>query len=331
MQTNDPIQPTPAQCEAEKTRELRAVDIAYTVNHAVSCGTTDMLIAPTIAALFGVQVGCSDPNHRHEAGHAHTAACDHSATQRMPSFGAAKTDGITTRKAGFANGKSASELAAELCAPKWKWCDWKRINWKLYRGEVGHYFRSEIIGDVAAVPLTIMTQRFFPSLAEGLRQLVQPLATPFFRFGANHAAKQEAKAGLIAPDAAAIAARAEAIFQSEMGHVQQAVLWNMFAFPIGVLAQKIGGHGASTGEIIRNKTMGALISNGMLLGGRALAPDLAQQWDKSNSEHIIMPATKWISRLFGVKAETVERVTREKPANWQTRNENETTSQQAGR
>lgn len=69
------------QAEKSKTDKERAGDIAYTINHAISCGTTDVVLQPVIAAAFGINVGCNDPSHRkpgqkfslrsfaHEAGH----------------------------------------------------------------------------------------------------------------------------------------------------------------------------------------------------------------------------------------------------------------------
>ena len=275
--------------EAQKTREERAEDIAYTINHAVSCATTDMLIAPTVSALFGVQVGCADPSHDH--GHDHHDHDHHGHEQHHDSA---------------AQGHAHEPHPH---APKRF-----KLNWKLYRSEALHYFKGEVIGDLAAVPLTIMVQRFFPSVMNGIRHLIEPLAAPFFRRGADYAAKRwGAKQGL-PEDAPEIVAHAQSMYQSEIKHLPQAVMWNLFAFPIGVIGQKLGGHGSSVSRIIRNKSIGALISNGILLGTRAFAPDMAERWDKMNSEHVIVPTTKVIGKIFGVRDEDVDRLSKQNNA-----------------
>lgn len=51
--------------EHSKTPEQRAEDIAYTINHAVSCATTDLFIVPTISA----RISGNKANYWHEATH----------------------------------------------------------------------------------------------------------------------------------------------------------------------------------------------------------------------------------------------------------------------
>ena len=282
---------SPAEREANKTRAQRAEDIAYTLNHALSCGTNDMFIAPTISALLGVQVGCADPTHDHGVHeHHHHDHHPHNAH-----------DGRTHRSfskwpAKFLPPEPSPQVQAA-----------KKFDWKIYRSEALHYLKGEIVGDALAVPLTIATQRFFPALMAGIGTLVEPVAAPFFRRGANASAeKWGADAGLDA-DAPEVVARAQALYHSEMQHLPQAVMWNVFAFPIGVVTQKMGGHGSSYARIIRNKSIGALISNALLLGGRAMAPNIAQQWDAMNSRYLIAPVTGLVGEASGLKHSDVAR------------------------
>lgn len=308
---DNPVIPA-VETEAEKTRQQRATDVAYTINHAVSCATTDMLIAPTISALFGVNVGCSDPTHHHgsephdhfHAHHDHDHKHEHHEHHHDGDHHHAHED----HDHGHAHDHEPPvepHAHAELHShgPQRS-----KLNWQLYKSEALHYLKGEIVGDLAAVPLTIMVQRYLPSVMAGLGSIIGPLASPFFRSGAERTARRWGHEHGFADDAPEVVARAEAMYRSEMKHLPQAVMWNLFAFPIGVVGQKWGGHASSTARIIRNKSIGAVISNGILLGGRALNPDLAGRWDDFNSTHVIVPTTKVVGKLFGVKDSDMDRI-----------------------
>ncbi len=236
--------------EKAKSEEDKANDIAYTINHALSCGTTDVVLQPVIAATFGINVGCNHPEHVH--------------------------------------GK-------------------QKLTWKSFAHEAAHYFKGEIIGDVAAVPLTIGVQRLFPDFMNGLRKLLEPVFGWAFRIGANHTAMRWAKKQGIAPDAPEVKARAEMVYEHEISHLPQAAVWNMFAYPIGAFAQKAMGHGVAYGQIFKSKLVGAVVSNGILIGGRMIAPGAAQQWDEFTSDKLFMPVSKTVGRVFGVDQQAMEK------------------------
>ncbi|MBX9725752.1 MAG: hypothetical protein K2X09_00680 [Rickettsiales bacterium] len=256
--------------EKEKTANQRAEDVAYTINHALSCGTTDVVLQPALAAAFGINVGCG------EHGHAH--------------------------------GK-------------------QQLTLKTFAHEAGHYLKGEIIGDFAAVPLTIGVQRFFPSFMHGLRTLFEPLLGWAFRGGANRTARHWGKEHGLAPDDAQVKAHADEMYEHEVSHLPQAVVWNMFAYPIGAVAQKIGGHGRSYPEIFKSKLVGAAVSNGLLIGGRMVAPGAAQKWDAMTGDNIFLPVSKTVGKLFGVDEDAIERAAKKdkdrKAPVWSTRVEDE--------
>lgn len=247
------------QKEAEKTKtdEEKAGDIAYTINHALSCGTTDVVLQPVIAATFGINVGCNHPDHHHGD---------------------------------------------------------KKLTLKSFAHEAGHYFKGEIIGDFAAVPLTIGVQRMFPSFMHGLRKVLEPLSGWAFRLGADHTARQWGKQQGLAADSVEVKAHADAIYEHEISHLPQAAVWNMFAYPIGAVGQKMGGHGSSYSQIFKSKLVGAFVSNTILLGGRMVAPEPAQKWDKFTSDKLFLPASKAVGHLFGVDAKTMEKAAHKEKA-----------------
>ncbi|MFM9890987.1 MAG: hypothetical protein ACKVOE_10210 [Rickettsiales bacterium] len=260
----------PEQTEKEKTALQRAEDISYTINHALSCGTTDIFLQPIIAAMFGVNVGCNHHEHDGAHHHGHDGAHPH-AKQKM--------------------------------------------TLKSFAHEAGHYLKGEIIGDFAAVPLTIGVQRLFPNFMNSLRKLMEPLTGWAFRIGANHSARSWAKKEGLAADAPEVATHAEEVYQHEISHLPQALVWNMFAYPIGAVAQKMGGHGRSYPEIFKSKLVGAVVSNGILIGGRMIAPGAAQKWDQVTGENVFLPVSKTVGKIFGVDGKTIEKVANKKKDN----------------
>ena len=260
------------ELEKAKTSQRRAEDVAYTINHALSCGTTDVFLQPLIAAATGLNVGCSDPSHREHHGHEHHGHEHH-----------------------------GHEHHGHDHSPKKR-----KLTWKTFAHEAGHYLKGEIFGDVVAVPLTIGVQRLFPNFMNGLRNLLEPLVGWAFRGGANRTARNWAQNQGLAADAPEVKSYAEEVYQHEMSHLPQAVVWNMFAYPIGAVVQKNTGHNRSYSEIFKSKAIGAIVSNGLLIGGRMIEPGAAQKWDAAMGERVLLPVGKKVGKLFGVDEKTME-------------------------
>jgi hypothetical protein len=272
------------ELEKAKTSQRRAEDVAYTINHALSCGTTDVLLQPLIAAATGLNVGCSDPSHREHHGHDHH---EHNHNHHGHDHHGRDHHGCDH------HGRDHS--------PKKR-----KLTWKTFAHEAGHYLKGEIIGDVVAVPLTSGVQRLFPNFMNGLRNLLEPLVGWAFRGGANRTARNWAQNQGLAADAPEVKSYAEEVYQHEMSHLPQAVVWNMFAYPIGAVVQKKTGHNRSYPEIFKSKAIGAVVSNGLLIGGRMMAPGLAQKWDAAMGERVLLPVGKKVGKLFGVDEKTME-------------------------
>lgn len=255
--------------EQAKSGQDRAEDIAYTINHALSCGTTDVVLQPIISAAFGVNVGCNHPEHHH---------------------------------------------------PK------QKLTLKTFAHEAGHYFKGEIIGDMAAVPMTIAVQRTLPNMMNGIRKLCEPVFGWAFRAGATRNAQRWGKDQGLTADAPEVKAHAEASYQHEVSHLPQAVVWNMFAYPIGAVAQKMGGHGRSYGEIFKSKLVGGVVSNSLLIGGRMLAPDAAQKWDRVMGENVFSPVSKTVASILGV--DTTQKQKSAEASTWAERLDERQQSQQ---
>ncbi len=221
--------------ERKKTPQQRAEDVAYTLNHALSCISTDIFVVPTIAAGF-------------------------------------KTKNVS------------------------------------YVQEALGYMRGEVVGDLAAVPLTVMTQRFFPGFMDMLGHLAEPLAKPLFHHGARSAAVRWGRKHGLAANDNEVVDRAQHIYDHEIQHFPQALMWNLISYPLSVVGQSMMGAEGGWKHIARNKLLGTVISNVLLIGGRALIPDKAEKFDRMNSKHIIRPISHAVGSVFGIDQKTMDTV-----------------------
>lgn len=271
---------SPSELESQKTKQQRAEDIAYTINHAISCGVTDLFIQPyagawlqtaaekgTLPSWLHWTTKIVESHDDHDHGHEHEHA------------------------GGF----------------------WHNAK---------HWFVGEAAGDLGAVPLTILMQRQFPGLMHGIRLMLEPVMGGMFKGGANRAAASWALRHGLNADAPEAKAKAEQIYEHEMSHLPQALMWNVFSFPINIAAQRLSGSKASLGTMIAGKTFGAVVSNTMLIGGRAVVPEAAHKWDRWSSKNLIIPSANAVGGLLGIDKATMEKAAStddDGAATWQTR------------
>ncbi len=298
------IQPSAREREQAKDKQQRAEDVAYTINHALSCGTTDVLLQPIIAAVFDKNIGCADPSHadhngKHHDGHGHGHEHHGPGHEHHGPGHEHHGPGHEHHGPGHEHHGPAHKTP-HPAKPK--------LTLKAFAHTAGHYLEGEVIGDVAAVPLTIGVQRFFPNFMHGIRKLTEPLFGWAFRAGANRTARHWAQEQGLANSAPEVKAHAEEIYQHEISHLPQAVVWNMFAYPIGAVAQlKRSGYDLDhLPRILKSKLVGALVSNSILIGGRMIAPGAAQKWDAAMGERVLLPVGKKVGKLFGVDEKTME-------------------------
>ncbi len=269
---------SPDAREAQKNDQQRAEDIAYTINHAISCGVTDLFIQPYAGAWLQTAsekgtlpswlrwttkiVESHDDDHGHDHGH------------------------------GF----------------------WHNAK---------HWFVGEAAGDLGAVPLTIFMQRQFPGFMHGIRTMLEPVMGGMFKSGANRAANSWAQRHGLSADAPEAKEKAAQIYEHEMSHLPQALMWNVFSFPINIAAQRLSGSKAGLGTMIAGKTFGAVVSNTMLIGGRAMVPEAAHSWDRWSSKHLIIPTANAVGGLLGIDKATMQKAAAShgevEPSSWQQR------------
>ena len=173
---------------------------------------------------------------------------------------------------------------------------------------------GEIVGDYGAVPVTIAFQRWAPGFMNSLRFVLEPPLGPLFRNGARTAALSWAARRGIDPNAPEVKAREQDIYEHEVRHLPQALMWTASSVAINLATQRAMGNKGPLWQLATGKALGASITAGLVVGARGLAPESAEKWDHWTSKNVFLPLTERIGHLFGVKKEDVERMHRKKEA-----------------
>lgn len=266
--------------EQAKKPEDRAADVAYTVNHAISCGATDVFVQPFASAAV---VTAAQRGKLPKSLHWLQKIFEHNHLEEGPV-------------------------------------------WKQLFGNLKHWAFGEVVGDVGGIVPTVLTQRFAPGMMHGMRNALEPIAGGAFRQGAHRDAIHWATKHGYADDSPQAKHKEAELYEHEMAHLPQAVMWNVYSIPINYGAQRWlfkhshGGHGhghdhghhhhhtLGVGEFVVGKTFGSLLSNTALIGGRAMFPEKFNEWDRANSDHVIRPVMKTFGGVFGYSDKDIDRM-----------------------
>ena len=287
---------SPEEYERRKTKEQQAEDIAYTINHSLYCTLTDFLNPPINAATDGylrrLFPGCGhdhsqDGGHHHHH-HDHGPNCSHDHHHHHDHH---HPDPNMSR---WERVKLASKNAFS-----------KERFWA--------YAKGEFIGDFGAVPLTIGIQRGFPNFMHGLRKLCEPIAKPIFKLGVERDSKNWAKENHVEVGSEAYNDRKQQVYEYEMSHFPQAVVWTGFSFGLNTAYQvhtdktpmPLGEKWALKSSSVLS---GILVTAGMVVAARAFMPYRMHDFDSWMGRNAIMPTTKGVAKMFGVKEEDVDRM-----------------------
>lgn len=303
---------TPAEIEKAKTAEQRAEDLAYTINHSLYCTLTDFVNPPINTATDGMLrwliPGCGhdhskDGGHHH---HAHGAACTHDHHHAAPA------------------------------GTKWERVK-QSFKQSFSKERFIQYAKGEFIGDFGAVPLTIGVQRMFPNFMNGVRKICEPVMRPIFNYGIERSSKQWAQKNNVEVDSPEYKEHVNAVYEHEMGHFPQAVVWTGFSLGLNIGYQMHADK--STHIPFANKLAlksssvlsGVLVTAGMVVAARAFAPHKVREFDQWTSKNFILPATKTVGKAFGVNEEAVDRMAEKEEAlmegSWAERTKNIDTEQ----
>lgn len=309
---------SPAEYEAAKTEAQRAEDIAYTINHSVYCTITDFINPPVNAATDGylrwLIPGCGHDHsgdHAHDHGHNHGPTCNHDHGSHSQSHGSGHVHSASCNH-GHAHGHGQGH--AHGTVPKSRWDRVKLASKQAFSKErFIQYVKGEFIGDFGAVPLTIATQRTFPTAMDGLRKLSEPIIGPVFQWGVERSSKKWALQKGIDLDSPEYKTHVKDVYEHEMRHFPQAIAWTGYSLGLNVAYQMHADKSPiptwnklalKTGTVLS----GILITAGVVVAARALAPHKMREIDKWSSDKVILPVTKGVSKVFGVDENAVDRM-----------------------
>jgi len=280
---------TPEEIERHKTSQQNAEDIAYTINHSIYCSITDFLNPPINAATDGylrwLIPGCGH-DHSTDGGHHHGHAeqCAHPDHHHHLPSNASRWEKV--------------KLASKHAFSKQRFVQ---------------YAKGEFIGDFGAVPLTIGVQRMFPNFMNGVRKLCEPIMRPLFAWGVERDNKNWAKKHNVAADSQEYKDHAAKVYEYEMRHFPQAVVWTGFSLALNTGYQMWADKSQipfAQKFLLKSTSVlsGILVTAGVVVAARALAPNTIHSFDSWTGKHAILPATKAIGKIFGVKEADVDRM-----------------------
>lgn len=273
----------------EARRRERAERVAYILNHSIYCTFTDFF-KPVINTLTDGYLSWLFPGcgHDHSGEHDHH---DHTHDHHHHHHD---------------NGKEG-KLS--------RWLRTKRATQQAFSKErFMRYIKGEAIGDIGAIPLAIGLQDVFPKLVPAIRKITEPVMGPVFRMGAGNSAKKWAKATGVEIGSEAYQEKLDALYEYEMHHFPQAVLWTGSAIALNtgyqMWADRKSDAPFAKKLALKSSTVlsGMLITSGVVVGTRAMMPERMHNLDQSNVQKAILPVTKWTGKLFGVRGEDVDRM-----------------------
>jgi hypothetical protein len=272
---NKPKESVASGVDIDTLKLNHAEDIAYTINHSLYCTLTDFLNPPINAATDGY-LRWLIPG----CGHDHSSDGGHH--------------------------------HAPANATHWEKTQ-HEFKHSFSKDRFAEYAKGEFIGDFGAVPLTIGIQRLFPDFMNGVRKVCEPVMRPVFNWGVARDTKKWAKENNIAIDSAEYKEHATKIYQYEMNHFPQAVVWTGFSLGLNTAYQMFADKSPMTFHhkfALKSTSVlsGVVVTAGVVVAARALAPQKMHSFDTWTGKNAILPATKTVGKWFGVKEEDVERM-----------------------
>lgn len=177
-----------------------------------------------------------------------------------------------------------------------------------HHGHGKQWVIGEVAGDFGAVPVTVAFQRYVPGFMLALREVIEPLLGGLFRFGARHSAQGWARKQGLDERGQVCKDKAAEIYEHEMRHLPQALLWTASSITINLCTQRVLGNKGPLLHMLAGKAAGASISAGLVVAGRSLMPQTAHDWDRFTSEHLFLPLTKTAGKLAGITPQDVDRM-----------------------
>ncbi len=258
--------------ERSKTAEQRAEDTAYTINHAFVCAATDIL-DPFVAAYLDFHISQCNKTHDHSHADEHggSACCG--------------TDHHHEGEDHHHHDENPNFFKS-----------------------LKHWVVTEAIGDIGAVPITLAAQRLMPGTLAHISNGIEAAVGGIYKVETQEMAYKWADQQQIDRFDPRAKEYAEKAYNYEIDHFGQAAVWTVASTAINVGSQKfLFKNSKAWSTLFMFKTLGALQTTAVLIGGRGMAPEKFKAWDEWNADNIYTPATRAASKVLGLDTEAVER------------------------
>lgn len=198
--------------------------------------------------------------------------------------------------------------------------------WGQYKQALRSWFKGEVYGDLGAVPITLGTQYFFPGFMHSLSTGAEKVVGPLFRRGAEKDTAKWARLNGIAPGSAEYKAHADQLYDNEIKHLGQGIVWTVSSLPINFAVQLYDhdhhhgddhAHPAAHAHAPRSwkvdpthfrsklleftggKLVGTVATLGMVLTLRTQFPMALKSWDEWTNHYVFTPANQLAGSLIG--------------------------------
>ena len=311
---------TPAQLEHSKTRQQKAEDIIYTLNHSITClSITDAFLQSAAVNLYNSfsKRKISDHNHNHGYG-AFNWVKDHFTGKHKDADYVAAIDHTEDRRIKHDNAHNQKHIDAGKTphpdpAPKLTPASsGGKATGKFFHTS-SQWLLAEAVGDLGSVPFTIAVQRHAPGFMHWLRKGIEATVGGAFRYTTTKSALGwGAKHGFTA-DSQEVKDRQHELYEYEISHTPQMAVWTLSSIVLNFGAMHVFHHMnprrfEKTGlrEFLEVKGIGALMTMGLVLGVRGATPGGAHKWDQTVGKHIIMPLTRGAAKVAGLGTKDVD-------------------------
>ncbi len=320
---------TPAQYEHSKTRQQKAEDLVYTLNHSIMCLLfTDTIGLSGAANLYNY---IFKPSKKVNLDHDHNTGYGAWEWLRDRVQGKHKDEGYVAAKHAAEDDRIAHEIehaaeheAADLAkgkkptihpdpaiklTPDSRGATVARKFWLTSK----KWIFAEAVGDLGAVPFTLYLQRHAPNFMHSLRAPLESAVGWAYKSSSEKSARNWGAKNGLAPDSQEVKDRQHELYEYEMSHMPQMAVWTVSSIALNFGAMhafhKLDPRKyerTSLGEFAKVKGLGALFTMAMVMGLRGATPGGAHWWDQHVGKNIIIPVTKKVGGLFGVEEKDVD-------------------------
>lgn len=169
----------------------------------------------------------------------------------------------------------------------------------------GKALAAEFIADFGSVPLVLAAQRYAPGQMKKIQNAVEPWVGGVLHKRAEASAALWATNRGISLNSDAYHQQVDDIYDHEISHLPQAILWTGLSLGIHAVGQKALGINAPWLGVISAKLVSSAVIFGGVVGTRFTAPSAMRKLDQFTTKYFISPATIALGDAVGLDPDIV--------------------------